>query len=300
MPLLMLTDQLKIRQFTPPMERLLNIRAADIGRSISEIRLQLSVENIEPVLLEVLDTLGSRELEVQDREGKWNLLRIRPYRTAENKIDGLVVLLVDIDQLRSSQQELRIARDFANSVVQSVPVPVVVLETNCTIRTINKALCELTMMKESELVGRSLPDLVGHLWGLDGFKMKLEELSHSESGTMLEFEHHSTTSQVKTLYIKGQALPIDGHRVLLLTMEDITLRRRAEEMLSQQQLALQNEVEVKDRTLSRTQEHLRDLAAHLFTMQEEERQRVARELHDDISQRLSLLEIILESRIVRR
>src|SRR5439155_16575284 len=111
-----------------------------IGRSISEIRLQLSVENIEPVLLEVLDTLGSRELEVQDREGKWNLLRIRPYRTAENKIDGLVVLLVDIDQLRSSQQELRIARDFANSVVQSVPVPVIVLETNCTIRTINKAL----------------------------------------------------------------------------------------------------------------------------------------------------------------
>jgi two-component system CheB/CheR fusion protein len=163
MPILMLTEDLKIRQFTPPMERLLNIRAADVGRSISEIRLQLSVENIEPILIEVLDTLGTREFEVQDRDGKWNLLRIRPYRTAENKIDGLVVLLVDIDQLRLSQQELRIARDFANSVVLSVRVPVVVLELDCTIRSANKAFRELTQMKENELGGRFLPDLVEHL-----------------------------------------------------------------------------------------------------------------------------------------
>jgi two-component system CheB/CheR fusion protein len=292
MPLLMLTDELKIRQFTPPMERILNIRAADIGRSISEIRLQLSIENIEPILLEVLDTLGTREFEVQDRDGKWNLLRIRPYRTAENKIDGLVVLLVDIDQLRHSQQELRIARDFANSVVQSVPVPVVVLEMDCSIRAANKAFRELTQMRENELDGRSLPDVAGHLWGLRDFKARLGELSDAEPGTLLEFEHQSNTSQNKTLLIKAQALPIDGNRILLLTMEDITLRRDTEKTVSQRHEELQNEVEVKDRTLSRAQEQLRDLAAHLFTMQEEERQRVARELHDDISQRLSWLEIL--------
>jgi two-component system, chemotaxis family, CheB/CheR fusion protein len=292
MPLLMLTDELKIRQFTPPMERLLNIRAADIGRSIREIRLQLSVEDIEPMLLEVLETLGTRELEVQDRDGKWNLLRIRPYRTAENKIDGLVVLLVDVDQLRKSQQELRVARDFANSVVQSVPVPVVVLEMDCSIRTVNKALCELTNTKESALIGRSLPDLVGHLWGIDGFKTKLEELSKAESGALLKFEHQSTTTRHKDLLVTGQALPVDGDRVLLLTMEDVTELRKAQAAESERHEALEEEVEVKDRTLSRTQEQLRELAAHLFTVQEEERQRVARDLHDDISQRLSFLEIV--------
>ncbi len=292
MPLLMLTEDLKIRQFTPPMERLLNIRAADVGRSISEIRLRLSVEDLQPILLEVLDTLGTREIEVQDREGRWHLLRIRPYRTAENKIDGLVVLLVDIDQLRSSQQELRIARDFASSVVQSVPVPVVVLEMDGCIRTVNKAFRTLTRMKESELTGRSMPDLVGHLWGLDGFKQHLEKLGQAEPGSLLEFEHQSMTAQPKTLLIKGQALPIDGGRALLLTMEDITQRRETEELVNQKQEELQNEVEIKNQTLFRAQEQLRELAAHLLTMQEEERQRVARELHDDISQRLSLLEIL--------
>jgi two-component system, chemotaxis family, CheB/CheR fusion protein len=292
MPLLMLTDELKIRQFTPPMERLLNIRASDIGRSIREIRLQLSVEDIEPILLEVLETLGTRELEVQDRDGKWNLLRIRPYRTAENKIDGLVVLLVDVDQLRKSQQELRVARDFANSVVQSVPVPVVVLEMDCSIRAVNKAFCELTNTKETALIGRSLPDLVGHLWGIDGFKTKLEELSKAESGTLLKFEHQSTTSRNKNLLVTGQALPVDGDRVLLLTMEDVTELRNAQAAESERHEALEEEVEVKDQTLYRTQEQLRELAAHLFTIQEEERQRVARDLHDDISQRLSFLEIV--------
>ena len=139
-PLLMLTSDLHIRQFTPPMQRLLSVRPADIGRSISEIRLQLSIDNIEPILNEVLETLGTREIEVQDREGRWHLLRVRPYRTADNKIEGLVVVLVDIDQLRRSQQHLVDARDFASSVVESVPVPIVVLNQDCTVRTVNTAL----------------------------------------------------------------------------------------------------------------------------------------------------------------
>ena len=43
-------------------------------------------------------------MEVQDRDGHWYLLRVRPYRTSENKIDGLVVALVDIDQLRKTSR----------------------------------------------------------------------------------------------------------------------------------------------------------------------------------------------------
>ena len=130
-PLLMLTSDLNIRQFTPPMQRLLSVRAADVGRSISDIRLQLSIDDITPILHDVLETLGPREVEVQDREGRWHLLRVRPYRTADNKIEGLVVVLLDIDQLRRSQKHLIDAHHFASSVVESVPVPIVVLNQDC-------------------------------------------------------------------------------------------------------------------------------------------------------------------------
>jgi two-component system, chemotaxis family, CheB/CheR fusion protein len=292
-PLLMLTSDLHIRQFTPPMQKLLNVRASDVGRAISEIRLQLSLENIEPILIDVMETLGTRELEVQDREGRWHLLRVRPYRTSENKIEGLVVVLLDIDQLRRSQQYLVDARDFASSVVESVPVPIVVLNSDCSIRTHNTAFRQLTRLQAKELEGRSLPDLVNLLWDLNGLGEKLDELLRSPIGSTLEFEHASPTGEARNLLVKARALATDGKPVLLLMVEDITLRRQAEQLVSNQKQALESEVEIASRKLSRTQGELRGLNAHLFTVQEEERQRVARELHDDISQRLSLLEMLL-------
>lgn len=293
-PQLILDTDLRIRQFTLPMQRLLNVRPEDIGRSIGEIRLQLSLENIVPILTDVLETLGARELEVQDRNGRWHLLRVRPYRTAENKIEGVVVVLVDIDQLRRSQQHLVYARDFARSLLESVPVPIVVLHQDFAIRTVNTAFRNLTRMSATELENRSLPELLKHLWAVDGLRQRLDTLLASPLGTVAEFEHESAAPRRKTLLIKAQALPHDGDRVLLLMLDDITLRRDTELLAARQKDALESEVESATAMLNRTQEELRSLTAHLFRVQEEERQRIARELHDDICQRLSLLEIALE------
>lgn len=293
-PLLMLNSELQIRQFTPPMQRLLSVRSSDIGRSITEIRLQLSIENLEPILNDVLESLGTREQEVQDKEGRWHLLRIRPYRTADNKIEGLVVLLLDIDQLRRSQQQLMDARDFAKSVVESVPVPIVVLNRDCTIRIENTAFRELVQMPATDLSGRSLPDLAALHWGLTDLGRRLEPLLQDTPGEALEFEHEWNSPQRRTLLIKAQALSTDDSRVLLLTLEDISLRRETERLINREKKELETEIATAARKLNRTQDELRGLAAHLITVQEEERQRVARELHDDISQRLSLIEIALQ------
>lgn len=290
---LLLNSDLQIRQFTPPMRRLLSVRPADIGRSINEIRLQLSIEDLEPILIEVLESLGMREMEVQDKQGRWHLLRVRPYRTADNKIEGLVVLLLDIDQLRRSQQQLMDARDFATSVAESVPAPIVVLNEDCSVRTASTAFRQLVQMPPNDLIGRSLPELAGLLWGLSGLREKLDSLMQSKNGSLLEFEHESTSGQRKTLLIKVQVLKTDDSRVLLLMIEDISVRREAERLIAREKEELEIEIAAAARKLNRTQEELRGLTAHLFTVQEEERQRVARELHDDICQRLSLLDMAL-------
>jgi len=166
----------------------------------------------------------------------------------------------------------------------------VVLETDFTIRAANNAFMNLTHRTCRELTGLALPELVTQLWGIDSFKSRLKELV-KDPGAQLEFEHHSTTSIRRTLWIKAQVLPIDSNPVLLLTFDDITTRREAERTCTKQQEALKQEIEIKSRSLLRAQEQLRDLASHLLIVQEEERQRVARELHDDISQRLSLLDM---------
>jgi two-component system CheB/CheR fusion protein len=294
-PLLMLNNDFQIRQFTPPMQRLLSVRSTDIGRSINEIRLHLSIGDLEPMLREVLETLGTREQEVQDREGRWYLLRVRPYRTSDNKIEGLVVLLVDIDQIRKSQQELRDARDIANSMLESVPIPVTVLNQDYTIRTANGAFRDLSQLRESQLLGRSFPDVIQYLWGFDTLHQELDDLRQGEPGSKLVLEHLSTTQRRQTLLLKGQALTRDGDKAMLITVEDITAQRQENQILTSEKSQLKNEIVLVARRLERTQEELRGLTAHLFTVQDEERRHVARELHDDISQNLSILDLHLKA-----
>ncbi|HEY1945991.1 MAG TPA: CheR family methyltransferase [Bryobacteraceae bacterium] len=296
LPLLMLNNDLQIRQFTPLTQRLMNIRASDIGRPINEIRLNLSVENLEPILLDVLDSLGTRELEVQDREGHWRLLRVRPYRTADNKIEGVVLVLLDIDELRRSQQELREARDYARSVIESIKTPTVVLNMDLKIRTVNGAFRKLANLPEGDAEGRSFPDLAVLLWSMDEVRERLSDLVRSRAEIdNLDFEHEfEHGSEKRFLRIWARALFTDGEQIILLTFEDITAQKITEHLQERLNQELELQVHSTAETLGRTQSELRALAGKLFTSQEEERRRVARELHDDISQRLAHLQIGIE------
>ena len=94
-PILMLTNDLRIRRFTPMAQRLFNFISADAGRPLSDIRTNLNILDLEPLILEVLETLSVKELELHTQGGHWYTLRIRPYRTTENQIDGVVLVLFD-------------------------------------------------------------------------------------------------------------------------------------------------------------------------------------------------------------
>lgn len=83
-PILMLENDLRIRSFTPMAQRLFNLISSDVGRPFSDIRVNLEIPNLEEMILEVIETLNTKEQEVQTQSGYWYALRIRPYRTAEN------------------------------------------------------------------------------------------------------------------------------------------------------------------------------------------------------------------------
>jgi two-component system CheB/CheR fusion protein len=296
LPLLMLNNELQIRQFTPLTQRLMNIRSSDLGRPINEIRLNLSIENLEPILLDVLESLGTRELEVQDRDGHWLLMRVRPYRTADNKIEGVVLVLVDIDELRRSQQELRDARDYAQAVVESMRTPVVVLNMDLKIRTVNSAFRSLSGIVANDLEQRSFPELAALLWSMEKIRPRLEEFieNHKDSQTF-EFQHEfEQGSEKRVLRVWARTLLTDGEQVILITLEDITAQKNAEYLQERLKRELEVQIHSTEETLGRTQLELRALAGRLFTSQEEERRRVARELHDDITQRLAHLQIEIE------
>ena len=97
MPIVMVDNALTVRRATPAARGAFNILPTDIGRPLSELRPNIDVPDMENILREVIETLGTRERRVTDKEGRQYSLRVRPYRTTDNKIDGAVITLVDID-----------------------------------------------------------------------------------------------------------------------------------------------------------------------------------------------------------
>lgn len=109
---LFLDRQLKILRFTPKVSELFNVRTTDRGRPISDITHRLGYPEILTDAERVLRDLLPMEREVQDDAGRWHLSRVLPYRSAEHRIDGVVITFIEITWRKASQDELRRARDF--------------------------------------------------------------------------------------------------------------------------------------------------------------------------------------------
>jgi two-component system CheB/CheR fusion protein len=97
MPIVMVDNALTVRRATPAARGAFNILSTDIGRSFTELRPNIDVPDLSNILQEVIETLSTRERKVRDRQGREYLLRVRPYRTTDNKIDGAVLTLIDMD-----------------------------------------------------------------------------------------------------------------------------------------------------------------------------------------------------------
>src|SRR5262249_53627909 len=101
-PIVMVGRDLRIRRLTPLAEKVFNLIPTDVGRPISDIKSNLNVEDLGQLIVQVIDALTPYEAEVQDANKHWYSLRIRPYVTLDNKIDGASIVLLDIDSIKRS------------------------------------------------------------------------------------------------------------------------------------------------------------------------------------------------------
>jgi len=82
----------------------------------------------------VLDNLQPNDREVRDLEGCWHELSVLPYRTQDNKIDGVVLALQDIDAMKRSQQSLQ-------TIIENIPTPLLVLNADMRVWFANETFC---------------------------------------------------------------------------------------------------------------------------------------------------------------
>jgi two-component system CheB/CheR fusion protein len=105
-PILFLDSRLRIKRFTSHINKVFNLRESDVGRPVTDLVTRLTYAGLFKDVKEVLDTLTPKEVKIRSEDGEWYLLKIRPYRTADNVIDGAVLTFLNIQQLKCVQEEL--------------------------------------------------------------------------------------------------------------------------------------------------------------------------------------------------
>jgi two-component system CheB/CheR fusion protein len=233
-------SQRRVRRFTPKARAVMNLIPADVGRAIGDLKLNVDVADLEGAIADVISSLIMSEVEVNAPNGSVYRMQIRPYRTNDDKISGAVVSFVDITILRQHLEEARLARDYADAIVEAVPEPLVIVDGALRVRSGNRAFYAMVGLPAPQAEGRALLDLGTERWrGLaDGLERALRKGSAFDD---MEIDNGATGDARQVLLVSARPLPGDsplprparaaakaGHGLMLVALLDITDRKQAE------------------------------------------------------------------------
>jgi two-component system CheB/CheR fusion protein len=152
---------LRITRFTPAATQVVNLIPGDVGRPLEHVVANvIGYDDMVADIRAVLDTLVPKEAEIQVRKGGWYLMRIRPYRTIENVIEGAVVTLVDISERKKAEQALRRSETRLNALIGQAYAGVAETDFEGRFLLVNERLCETLGFGRDELLQRRLRDVV--------------------------------------------------------------------------------------------------------------------------------------------
>lgn len=322
--IVLLGRDLTIRRFSTQAEKQFGLQASDVGHPIGGIRHNLDLPDLAAVIRGVIKNVCESEREVRDRNGRWYSLRVRPYLTVDNAVDGAVLVLVDIDDLKRTEGLIVEEHEHAEAIIRTVPNPLVILTSDLRIQSANAAFYRTFKLSRTETEGRLIYEFDHATWDIPRLRHLLEEIIPRNS-VFDDFEvtHEFERIGFRSLLLNARLLNEPGGRSqqILLGIRDVTERHHAENALRavRAQLAghaVRLEELVTKRTAQLTltnkrleasvhaaakgreeyrvlflesqvmQKKLRHVARLIISAQEEERKEISRELHDEVVQTL--------------
>src|SRR5213594_740507 len=223
-PIVILGSDARIRRFTPMAAKVLNLIPADLGRPIGDIRPNLDLSDLEQVSRQVIDTATVVERELRDRDGRWYSLRVRPYTTTDNQIDGAVITLADINALKANVEH-------AETIVDNVPVPLVLLDAELRVTWASRSFYETFQLAPEETHDHFVYELGKGRWSLPALRRALTEVLEKNVG-FHEFEVEDDYARVEAKTMLLNARPMQWEqkagRMILLAIDDVTTRKQTE------------------------------------------------------------------------
>jgi two-component system CheB/CheR fusion protein len=221
LPVVMVGNDLRIRRFTPPAEKLLNLLPGDVGRRLGEIRTNIEPDDLEPFAKTTIENAVFQEREVRLKDGPWYLLRVRPYKTWEDKVEGAVLSFQDIDSLKRTLDH---TRTFAQALIENARESILVLDEGLHVTLANPVFYQTFQVSPEETKGRLIYDLGNRQWDIPRLRELLQEITaHNTRIDGFEVRHKFQHLGVRHMILNARRIePHGGSQMILLSIEDVT------------------------------------------------------------------------------
>jgi two-component system CheB/CheR fusion protein len=226
-PVVIVGQDLHIRRFTTPAQKLLNLLPSDVGRRLSDIRPNLEVEDLGQIAGESIENVTTVEREVRETgTGTWHLLRVRPYKTWDSKIDGAVISFQDIDVMKRSLDQMH---DHADALIETAREAILILDHKLQVISANLTFYRNFEVAREETQNRPIYDLGNGQWNIPRLRELLETiLPHNGRVEDFEVSHDFPHLGTRRMMLNARRIePQPGRKLILLYIEDVTEKASA-------------------------------------------------------------------------
>jgi two-component system CheB/CheR fusion protein len=257
---LFLDTRFRIRRFTPQVKDLLDVIATDVGRPLSDLARKFDDPHLIDDAVSVLERLLPSEREIAADGGRWFLRRLTPYRTSENRIDGVVVTFVETTARRGAEEALRRSEELFRQAIEKAPIPVILVADNGEVLQLSDAWTELTGYGLEDI-----PTLEAWLTGVPAreastLRSRFRALVAGDVKFVeLEFSTRTRDGRQRrwTFSASCPGFIPDGRRMCVGMAVDVTERRLAEAALQTSKDAVESASAMKDQFLATISHELR-------------------------------------------
>jgi len=220
-----LDQSLRVKRFTPRARSVAHLIDTDVGRPLADLAMLVDYPDLLSDADSVLQTLRPLSKQVSAADGLWYDVRIQPYRTGRNAVEGLVVTFVDITETKRAERT-QAARVLAESIVDAVREPLLVLDASLRVVRANRSFHRLFGVEPRGTAGQLLAELGNEQWNSPPLRERLAK-TLKEGTTFDDFEVEQELPSLGRRRIRLNARPVplfdgDDAALLVLGFEDVT------------------------------------------------------------------------------
>lgn len=221
--------QLNILRFTPAATEIINLILSDIGRPVAHLVSNLvGYDRLIQDVQSVLHTLIPKEVEVQTKVGKWYTMRIQPYRTSENVINGAVITFVDITEIKRVKDALAVSELRFRRLFETAKDGILILNAESgKIEMVNQYLVDMLGYSEEQFIKKAIWDL-GFFRDIISNKEKFLELQEHEYIRYDDLPLETAGGRRIDVEFISSVYTVNQNKIIQCAIRDVSERKQAE------------------------------------------------------------------------